>query len=313
MPVTSVTANAPTSTTLDADGTLSLLETPSGAGIPVFNQGLFADSASVLPVKSASGGNRTIQSSGCGMCALVSYLAAAGCLVPTYNPDAQQFSVASGAATIDPRSFNQYLLNYASANTSNTADRNSLISRIYAPDGAGALRNGSDDLAAAINQLVSLAYPNAASPPAFTSAAGTGGAAVLAVGHVKFGSSVYYVVDDSGFGPMNPYPALTQMQPPYDEKRILGYCASNGRSQKYGRIASYRKLQGLQAFTNLSAVIVGNGSPPASSPSPASAPASPPPSPAPPPSTPAPPPSAPAPPASNPVPPSVPSPPPSAS
>jgi hypothetical protein len=31
---------------------------------------------------------------------------------------------------------------------------------------------------------------------------------VLAVGFARFGSEVYYVIDDSGFGPMNPYAAL---------------------------------------------------------------------------------------------------------
>jgi hypothetical protein len=280
------------------------------------------------------------------MCALVSYLAAAGCQSPAYDPGAQQFSVATGAAPIDPRSFNQYLLNYASANTSNPSDRAALINRIYAPDGGGALRNGSDDLRLAINQLVALSHANGGAP-AFQSAAGSGGAAVgveileltahldtgepailavclgtsatpghqiLAVGHVRFGSSVYYVVDDSGFGPMNPYPALAQMQPPFSPSSVLRYCASNARAQKYGRIASFRKLSGLQAFTGLSAVVVGSAGPasnpsPASSPSPASNPAGPP-APSPPPSNPAPLPSVPPAPASSPAPPgSVPPPP----
>jgi hypothetical protein len=50
MASTNVTANTPSSTVLDTDGTLALLETASGGGIPVFNQGLFADAASELPV-----------------------------------------------------------------------------------------------------------------------------------------------------------------------------------------------------------------------------------------------------------------------
>ncbi len=75
----------------------------SGKGVPAFNQGPYHDK---LPVQNAKN-NRTIQSSGCGLCAWACLVAAAGCRAPSFTDEyCNQFGSTSDASpAIDPSNF----------------------------------------------------------------------------------------------------------------------------------------------------------------------------------------------------------------
>src|SRR6266571_7230808 len=87
---------------LQARGELHLLQKSDGTGLPMYCQfnSRYADSP--MLVQNTPG--RTIATSGCGLCALCSYLAAAGCKEMTYDP--AQHSFTAGTAPLNPRSFN---------------------------------------------------------------------------------------------------------------------------------------------------------------------------------------------------------------
>lgn len=104
---------------------------------------------------------RSIKSSGCGLCAIVSYLHAAGCKVPDYDSTTRVFSTPAGAPLVDPGTFNLYLQNYINQKGGDDkSERNRLLHAIYGNDAEGALHSTNEDLKAAIDQLVQLSHPD---------------------------------------------------------------------------------------------------------------------------------------------------------
>ncbi len=228
----------------------------ASGGVPAFNQGSYSDP---LPVQNAKG-DRTIQSSGCGLCAWASALAAAGCRAPVLN--GKTFSLPQDAATINPSSLLKYFSDYAvSQNTSSAAAKTWAQQNIFAGSNDGVLQNMSKTVQAAINQLLSLNYPN--TTPQFDNItnASTGGATgtdvpgvtaaleagspvilavhftgssehsnhqVLAVGIAKVIDKTYYVINDSGFGITDPLPKLRQTAGHVD-KDVLGGCTASSK------------------------------------------------------------------------------------
>jgi len=232
--------------------------------MPVFNQGLYAHGpSSELPIRSTQGSVRTIQSSGCGLCALTAYLRAADLMDPAH-PD----------QPIAPDSLNLHL-------QSRCRLLEMPVERVYAADGAGALRNDSADLWCAINDLAraadrtrapdyqaALINPRAApgaeiadltvhidsGRPAIIGVGIQGSPGplhqVLVVGYARVESQTYYVINDSGFPPMDGYVRLTGTAA-LSRQTVLRACASPERDRPYTRIFWCLLLSGLEYRTAL--------------------------------------------------------------
>ena len=313
-----------------AKPTLALLKRTDGSGgIPAFNQGLYSDSSCNIPppydkatAKDNSQYQRNIQTSGCGLCAWVSYLAAAGCVAPHYDSDTYTLRTPQDSewTTITPGTFLQYLMNYIGSQAKgDPTQTTTLIQSIFAPDPKGALTASSSDLIAAVNELVALsalnskytfnqgdplytfAYSRSTMPgnssnvfspgthtevgsslgsdiagvtacidggyPAvlgvhFKGSASASNHQVLAVGYVKSGGKTYYVLDDSGFGPMSPYGDLGSMVAPVNVPLVLAHTPSPGTmhtgssTEEYDKITWYQPLKGLEQATKLQPVYV---------------------------------------------------------
>jgi hypothetical protein len=276
-----------------------LLVNSDGKGVPAFNQGNYHDK---LPVQNADN-SRTIQSSGCGLCAWTSVMAAAGCCAPVFTDvDSTNLTVPSlGAAPINPSNLLKYFSDYALSLTppSQGLDRQPegwadpkreaaaskfANSKIFNDTESGVLRNDSSTVMAAINKLVALNHPG--TTPSFDNSQGGGGAAigtnigaissaleagnpvilavcfdsdsnpshqVLAVGVATIKDQTYYVINDSGFGTTDPFPALKSMGASISLTTLGGVTASAKRNGTwgYGKINTYRILGGLQSVTNL--------------------------------------------------------------
>jgi hypothetical protein len=157
-------------------------------------------------------------------------------------------------------------------------------SKIFNDTESGVLRNDSSTVMAAINKLVALNHPG--TTPSFDNSQGGGGAAigtnigaissaleagnpvilavcfdsdsnpshqVLAVGVATIKDQTYYVINDSGFGTTDPFPALKSMGASISLTTLGGVTASAKRNGTwgYGKINTYRILGGLQSVTNL--------------------------------------------------------------
>jgi hypothetical protein len=274
-----------------------VLTDASGNGVPVFNQGEYTDS---LPVQNDAG-DRTIQSSGCGLCAVAACLAAAGCRTPVLvgpgeegggtlsgrGPAGNKFSLPSGAAIINPSTLLQYFIDYSVWVSSTPADAKTYAAKyIFASTDSGVLQNGSSTVRAATNHLVALSQGIAGEAAQFDNTCEGGGGAtgtdipgvssalqagnpvllavcfsgnpcndhgnhiVLAVGIAKIGSTTLYVINDSGFSPMDPLPVLKQGGK-VTLDAVNACTASSKRAKSYTGILKYRVLGGLQSFTNL--------------------------------------------------------------
>ncbi len=294
-------------TQLATTGKLVMLQSSSAPGLTCFNQGEYGPGVrnGLLPRSAPDGKARTIQSSGCGMCAITSYLVAAGCRVPTYDDTTQKFSMRPDAPSIDPGTLNRYLQDYAlsltpppnpPANPPAPAGPpkprqpdSRIINAIYAPDGEGALRQSSQELQEAILALVLLSHPEVANqvvPLAYEfetlkpAAVGTASSSinetidvgspvlagvrfegsdhtnhqVLIVGYAEFGANTYYMINDSGFTPMDPYQNSRTWRSPVQRSQVLRHCiGGSGRDKKCISIDWARRMTGLERFLNLSA------------------------------------------------------------
>jgi len=261
-----------------------LLVNASGKGVPAFNQGLYTDELPVqVPEKDAQGnpipdedrGTRTIQTSGCGLCAWASFLAAAGCCAPVYNASSKTFS--AGTSPIDPSSLLKYFINYLKTKPG---------AKIWAAYNNGVMQADSPDVRAAVNQLVALNSPGGAefdntvsndlnvapgtevevgvssfleqgNPVVLAVHSGKLGHQVLAVGIAKILDKTYYVINDSGFGLHDPFPTLQKAGTTIDAK-TLGPCLATltrnpGKSGPWGyqNISAARVMLGLQTITGL--------------------------------------------------------------
>src|ERR1051326_2485029 len=135
---TMVPPDSPATTQVTSNSTVRVLVNASGAGIPAFNQGLFTDK---LPIQNAAN-SRTIQSSGCGLCAWTSAIAAAGARVPTFDPVAKTFSVSGSAPLINPSTLLAFLINWSKSKTANEgAAKQMQQNEIFAAQDNGVLRN----------------------------------------------------------------------------------------------------------------------------------------------------------------------------
>jgi len=274
----------PTRTRVNVAAEVTLLMRDDGT-IPVaFNQGDYGLSGpnardSRLAVDSAKGTPRSIQSSGCGMCSLVSYLAAAKLRCPTYDRSHATISMAAAVA-MTPGSFNRYLLDRIDQEAKSPRHKKELTRKIYAPDGCGALLYRSPLLVTWIEELVKLngdiksitfheridAYaPPGHDIPDLTAHLDGGNPAilgvsfspnagpahqVLVVGYARAGDKVYYPILDSGFGPMQ-IAALLKSKNPVSLNEVRKYCVSEYRPKPYYKIVWVMPLAGLATLTEL--------------------------------------------------------------
>lgn len=280
--------DAPTKVVVSTKTSFVILSDDAGKAVPAFNQGDPRWASVRLPIQDPTSKTvRTIQSSGCGMCSWVSALAAAGCRAPSYDRHAKTFAAPADAALIDPGSFNQYLLDVCHSKATDDAGITKNIHAVYnTPDG-GALINESALLATAVNALLSLAHALPTSEAGFTSAAGGANAKtgdevaaltgqldagnpcllavgftgtskgdhqVLAVGYVRSGKSVYYLIVDPGFDPTSPYSILGLRGKAFALGDVVRFCASTSHGQPMAGVIRFRALLGLQTFTGLKAV-----------------------------------------------------------
>jgi hypothetical protein len=277
VPTTPVTSKPPTLPQSVLD--VQVLVNSSGNCVPSFQQNDYQD---LVPVQNAKN-SRTIASAGCGLCAWASLLAAAGCLVPVFDPDTKTFSApAAGAATVDPRTLLQYFVNYSLSQTKTAAEAKSwAATHLFEPANAGVVLNKSPDVKAAVDKLVTLSNPSAtarldntvsnvgtktgsdlpqvtaglkAGNPSLlvvcfpgTDCSGGGDHQVLAVGIAKIDKSTYYVVTDSGFPTYDPLPALKSGG--YVTTGTLYSCLAGKKAKTYVSFYRYRVLGGLQPLT----------------------------------------------------------------
>ena len=140
---------------LETQAELHLLQKSDGTGPPMFCQFDSRYASSPMLVQNNPSEHRTISTSGCGLCALCSYVAAAGCKEMRWDASARAFT--AGSAPINPRTFNEYLTHYSELHNLEVSS-DGRTHAIYAPDPQGALRDGSSHTAAAIERLVELSH-----------------------------------------------------------------------------------------------------------------------------------------------------------
>jgi hypothetical protein len=131
-------------------GELYLLQRSDHTGPPMFSQFDSRYASSPMVVQNGRS-QRTIATSGCGLCAVASYLAAAGCREARY--DAAERTFTAGDAPLNPRNLNEFLTNWSTA-------RGFVVRGTHHPiynyDPRGALRDTALATWQAINALVEL-------------------------------------------------------------------------------------------------------------------------------------------------------------
>ncbi len=238
-----------------------VLRTDDGKYIKAFNQGEYVSSPMPLP----PGTTRNIQSSGCGLCALTSYIHAAG-LKP-------------GGKDCTPATFNEYLTKWCNQHP-NT------IRKVYR-ESAGALEHESAELSRAINDLAKISGTPGYSEQKVKHKGGwkpgeeieglaqhldsgkpaiigvkhlnakkqSRGHQVLVVGYGRIGDQIYYLINDSGAQPNAASDWMTGNQPS-DRKTLDKYCAGPNRpkpTMRYLSIEYCYLLSGLEEKTKLKA------------------------------------------------------------
>lgn len=161
-----------------------LLVNSNGKSVPAFNQGLYHDS---LPVQNKDN-SRTIQTSGCGLCAWACVAAAAGCRAPVFQDAARTTLVMPSidASPINPSNLLKYFSDYALTQVppgdpvpdgwpDHRADKFA-NKNIFNDSESGVLQNDSSTVKDAFNKLVALS--NADANPAFDNSQGAGGGTI---------------------------------------------------------------------------------------------------------------------------------------
>ncbi len=272
--------------------TVRLLVQPGPRLAPVITQGKFGPGVPDGVLREGPNKKkRCIRDAGCGMCALTSYLAAAGLKAPRYDPMSKTFTVEDSGTPVTPGTFNRYLWNKVDCETTAEVSRESLIKEVYAPDGYGALNwksstliewigtliqlNGfSADIGLEIADPITFSNPRmAVDIPELTAHLETGEPAIvgvsfatkpavtmhqiLVIGDARIGSRVYYLVLDSGFGQLTPAPLL-KLTNPMPIAQVMPYAISEQQRsgadgpKTYAGITWIRPLSGLSSLTKFS-------------------------------------------------------------
>ncbi|WP_394820789.1 hypothetical protein [Pendulispora albinea] len=273
-------------------GTVRLLVQEGPRLAPVVSQGSFGEkncgAPDALLRSTASKKPRWISASGCGLCALTSYLAAADLKGPRYDRSSKTFSIDASAKPVTPGTFNRYLWNKVDSETTADVSKESLVNDVYAMDGKGALNYKSATLTRWIEELVEInglsidepfriadetMCPNPkigsdipiltehleAGEPAivgvsFIETPSSTAHQVLAIGYARVGAKTFYLILDSGFGALTPAPLLN-VPNPAPIARIKPYAVSEQpRSAMHGTVTYagitwVRQLSGLASLT----------------------------------------------------------------